>query len=142
MINVTVTNAELVKLVESSPQRTMRWVAKSKEERQNSRQGAEEEHRQVAKHHGDEKVEVRRESKWKVRECAAGGCGVDVLREAAGDELPDWEDRDGGEEAEQEAEHRHGHADCRRHGFHLELHLFPGSKELLFRLGYGYFREN
>lgn len=67
-------------------------------------------------------MEVGGESEGEVREESAGSGGVEVLGGCTGDESPDKTDGDGGDEAEEETEHRDRDADPSGHGFHLQGH--------------------
>lgn len=63
-------------------------IAESQEEGDDATSRTVKEHGSVTKEHGDEEMEIGGESEGKVREKNTDGGGVEVFREATGNEAP------------------------------------------------------
>lgn len=67
-------------------------------------------------------MQIGRETKGEVGETRASSGGVEMLGESTRYESPEETDGYGGNEAEEEPEHRYGDPNRRCHGIHVEVH--------------------
>lgn len=84
---------------------------------------AKEKHEKVSNGHGDNKMEIWRESKGEVGEHRSCEHSVEVPPQCTGHEAPEKAHRNRGDETEKKAKHRYGHSNRRGHGLHLQLHF-------------------
>lgn len=105
--------------------------AEGAEEGDEPREPAAEEHGEVPERHGHDEEEVGCGPEREVGKRGAGEPRVEVPPRGAGHRPPHEARRDGGREAEQEAEHGHRHADRRRHPLHLQPHRRRRRRSLL-----------